>query len=83
MSRPEVTGRKAGRAQVIEGPPAAVYDIKGFCVAHKISPDHYYRLQRIGEGPRVMKVGARTLISHESAAEWRRAHEKPSKPAAE
>ena len=83
MPRREVTGRKPGRSaqRAIEGPPPAVYDIPGFCFSHKISTDHFYRLQRIGEGPDTMKVGARTLISYESAARWRAKCEAPRKPA--
>jgi hypothetical protein len=83
MPRREVTGRKPSRSaqRAIEGPPPAVYDIPGFCLAHKISTDHFYRLQRSGEGPVTMKVGARTLISYESAARWRAKCEAPRKPA--
>ena len=35
----------------------------------------FYKLKKQGEGPREMKVGARTLITLESAAEWRRERE--------
>jgi hypothetical protein len=84
MAPPEVTGRKArpgaqakGKVPSIRGPPvpAAVYSIREFCDAHRISIDHYFKQQRAGQGPRVMKVGARTLISYEAAAEWRLARE--------
>jgi hypothetical protein len=84
MPRREVTGRKPGGCarRAIEGPPPAVYDIPGFCLAHKISTDHFYRLRRIGEGPDTMKVGARTLISCEAAARWRaKCEATPRKPA--
>jgi hypothetical protein len=53
----------------------AAYSIRTFCRAHSISPAFYYKLQRQGLGPRELKLGARTLISAESAAEWRRARE--------
>ena len=36
----------------------------------------FYKLKKQGEGPREMKVGARTLITLEAAAEWRRAARK-------
>jgi predicted DNA-binding transcriptional regulator AlpA len=49
--------------------------IPEFCKAHGISEGFFYKLKKQGEGPREMKVGARTLISFESAAEWRRARE--------
>jgi hypothetical protein len=51
------------------------YSIAEFCEAHGISVDLYFKLQREGLGPRVMKASARTLISHEAAADWRRARE--------
>src|SRR5262245_41972852 len=51
------------------------YSIKGFCSAHNLSIDLYFRIARAGTGPQVMKVGARTLISAESAAAWRHARE--------
>ena len=44
-------------------------------LALSIGEAFYYKLKRHGEGPREMKVGARTLISVEAAAEWRRARE--------
>src|SRR5262245_54456100 len=49
---------------------------RSFVRAHGISEGFFYKLKKQGEGPREMKVGARTLISFESAAEWRRAREK-------
>ena len=49
--------------------------ISQFCEAHDLSEAFYYKLKKQGDGPREMKVGARTLISLESAAEWRRARE--------
>jgi hypothetical protein len=32
----------------------------------------FYNLLKRGDGPAIMKVGRRTLISAEAAAEWRR-----------
>ena len=51
------------------------FSIPEFCEAHGISEGFFYKLKKQGEGPREMKVGARTLITFESAAEWRRARE--------
>jgi hypothetical protein len=65
--RPEITGRRPVER--------LAFSISEFCEAHGFSVDHYFRLQRQGLGPAVMKVGHRTLISCESAAEWRRARE--------
>src|SRR6516162_7052710 len=57
--------------------PRLALSIPEFCRAHGISEGFFYKLKKRGEGPREMKVGARTLISFESAAEWRRAREAP------
>lgn len=43
-----------------------------FCHSHSISRTTFYELVKRGEAPRFMKVGTRTLISAEAAAEWRR-----------
>jgi hypothetical protein len=51
------------------------YSIREFCLAHRISIDTYFRLARQGLGPVTMKAGARTLISIEAAAQWRRDRE--------
>ena len=51
--------------------PRLALSIREFCSAHGISQGLYFKLKKQGEGPREMKVGARTLISFESAAEWR------------
>ncbi len=43
-----------------------------FCRSHRISRYTFYNLLKEGRGPSIMKVGARTLISSEAAAAWRR-----------
>ena len=43
-----------------------------FCDDHNISRTHFYELLKQGKGPRLMKVGRRTLISAEAAIEWRK-----------
>jgi len=48
-----------------------VFDIPGFCEANKISRALFYNLVKEGNGPRLMKVGRRTLITAESVREWR------------
>jgi predicted DNA-binding transcriptional regulator AlpA len=50
----------------------AAYSVLEFCKAHGISRAHLYNLLKRGEGPTVMKVGKRTLVSDEAAAAWRR-----------
>ena len=47
------------------------FSIAEFAELHGISIDTYFKLARSGLGPRVMKIGARTLISVESATRWR------------
>lgn len=56
-------------------PPALAYNVPEFCFTHRISRSHFYALLRNGLGPRLMRAGGRVLISHEAAAEWRRAME--------
>lgn len=46
--------------------------IEQFARAHSISRGHVYNLIRKGHGPRLMRVGKRTLVSKEAAEEWRR-----------
>ena len=53
-------------------PDPPTYSVPGFCEAHRISRGYLYELWSRGAGPRRMKVGRRTLISGEAAAEWRR-----------
>lgn len=45
--------------------------VQEFCRAHDISRATFYNLCRDGVGPRVMKVGRRTLISVAAGREWR------------
>jgi hypothetical protein len=47
------------------------YSVAEFCEAHDISIGFFYELRKRGLGPRVMKLGTRTLISAEEAARWR------------
>lgn len=51
------------------------YTIPEFCTQYRISKSMFYRLQRDGEGPELMKVGKRTIISHEAARAWAKAKE--------
>jgi hypothetical protein len=46
--------------------------ISEFARLHGISQDQYFKMAREKWGPATMKVGKRTLISAEAAAEWRR-----------
>lgn len=50
----------------------AAYTVQEFCQAHGgFSRPFFYSLVKQGKGPRLMKVGRRTLITAEAAAEWR------------
>jgi hypothetical protein len=51
---------------------AQAHTVEEFCQAHRISRGTFYNLLKDDRGPRVMKVGARTLVSNEAAADWRR-----------
>jgi predicted DNA-binding transcriptional regulator AlpA len=42
-----------------------------FLAEHGISRSLFYRLIKEGKGPRIAKIGGRTLITAEAAAEWR------------
>lgn len=46
--------------------------IPQFCSDHNISRTHLFALWKTGKGPRVMKVGRRTLITAEAGADWRK-----------
>lgn len=61
---------------------AEAYTIEEFAQAHRICRATVYNLLKSGDGPRTMKVGSRTLISKESAAEWRRRMEARSEKGA-
>jgi len=50
----------------------ALYTVDSFCERHHIARSYFYQLLREGRGPRITKVGRRTLVRGEAAAEWRR-----------
>lgn len=47
------------------------YSVTAFCQRHSISRALYYKLAKEGKAPKTIKLGRRTLISQESALEWR------------
>jgi len=57
------------------------FSIPEFCRRHGISRAHFYNLSKSGHGPAVMRVGRRTLISAEAAAQWRRRMEQVAREA--
>lgn len=72
---PQGDAAGSGKPEAVSSTPRLALSIAQFCEAHNISEGFFYKLKRQGIGPREMKVGARTLITFESAAEWRRARE--------
>ena len=59
-----------------ERPTDSTYTVIQFCKAHHISRSMFYKQLKLGEGPRVMQVGRRRLISNEAAADWRQRMER-------
>jgi hypothetical protein len=60
----------------VRHPPAQAYSVREFCDSHGISLSMFHKLRNQGEGPRLMRVGRRVLISTAAAAAWRRKHER-------
>ena len=55
----------------------STYTVTQFCRTHHISRSMFYKLLQQGQGPRLMAVGRRRLISNEAAADWRQQMERP------
>jgi hypothetical protein len=55
------------------------YSVAEFCEAYGVSVPLLYKLWARGEGPDVMKVGVRTLISIQAADRWRRERERAAR----
>jgi excisionase family DNA binding protein len=51
------------------------FTIEEFCKSYGISRALYYKLLKSGHGPRIAKIGSKTLISDEAADEWLRERE--------
>ena len=57
------------------------YTVNEFCAEHGgISRVLFYKLLKEGNGPRLMKVGRRTMVTAEAAADWRKQMEAASNP---
>ena len=61
----------AAPAAAIQPAETLAFSIAEFCRRHGISRAHFYNLWKNGAAPAVMRVGRRTLVSAEAAAEWR------------
>jgi predicted DNA-binding transcriptional regulator AlpA len=57
----------------------SAHTVEEFCREHRISRGTFYNLLKCGRAPRLMKVGSRTLVSFEAAADWRRLMEQQPK----
>jgi len=77
VGRRKVSGRGDANDKP-NAPPRLAFSIREFCEAHGISEGLYYKLKKQGLGPREMRVGSRTLITIEAAADWRREREDAS-----
>lgn len=54
------------------------FSVNEFCFQENISRSMFYKLQKQGLAPKVMKIGRLTRITVESAKEWRERMQKLS-----
>jgi hypothetical protein len=54
------------------------YSIQEFCRRNGFSVSFHHKLQRQGIGPRLMRLGKRTLVTIEAADAWRHEREAES-----
>lgn len=50
--------------------PALAYTVREFCHQARISERFYFKMQSLGEGPRVVRLGRRVVIPQEAAKRW-------------
>lgn len=72
LAHPGIEQRVAARDTIAKMPSQFAFSVAQFCEGHDITKVLFYKLLKEGRGPRIMKVGTRTLISAEAAAAWRR-----------
>lgn len=72
MARPEITTHKFPNA-VTDDAELDAYSIGQFCQRHGLSIATFYKLK--SQMPATFRIGARVLISRETAAAWRRERE--------
>ena len=60
----------------------SMQSVPSFCADNGLSRSLFYRLLKDGRGPRVTKIGRRSLISGQAAAEWRARMEAEPSPCA-
>ena len=59
----------------------SLQSVPAFCADNGVSRSLFYRLVKDGRGPRLTKISRRTLISAESAADWRARMERETEQA--
>jgi hypothetical protein len=55
-----------------QGTPFCAFTIDEFVRAHKISRGKFQLMRKAGEGPEILMLGRRRLITVEAAAAWRK-----------
>jgi predicted DNA-binding transcriptional regulator AlpA len=71
MSLEHYSTRQGGRA---------AQTVAEFCDDNRISRSKFYQLIDQGIAPRIMRIGAKVLITSDAAAEWRAEREAASNP---
>ena len=54
------------------------FNVNEFCFQENISRSMFYKILKLGLGPKILKVGRRTLITEQSASDWRKKMEQQS-----
>jgi hypothetical protein len=61
--------------------PMPVYDpsytVEEFCRAERMSVEQYYKLKKLGRGPREMRIGTLVTITHRDRLAWQDARRNP------
>jgi len=52
-----------------------VLTVAQFCHSHGVSRSYFYKMRSEGKAPKAFRLGRRTLITAEAAADWRRSME--------
>ena len=73
--------RQHNRGPPLDDDESDAMSIGMFCRRYGISESFFHKLMAQGQGPRVMRVGKRTLISREASRAWRRKWEAQSRSA--
>jgi hypothetical protein len=62
----------ASKSKVAEPAPkdAVAFSVDQFCQRNGICKAHFYNAVRAGRGPRLMKVGRRTLVTRQAETDW-------------